>query len=133
MRGEVVSGMSLSDPPATGVKRNALGVEQPVNDPMMPIVWTRNYMPERRLGFRFAQRPVRVLTTTMGSAQDLLNEGFRRLLVNGVYWLTDLPVPQKADVRIVGDYRPSPFGFGRFKRGVKPSDVQLNGPPIGPK
>ena len=28
----------------------------------------------------------KVLTTTMGSATDLENEGLRRLLVNGVYW-----------------------------------------------
>ena len=28
----------------------------------------------------------RVFTTSVGSAQDLLNPAFRRLLVNAVYW-----------------------------------------------
>jgi hypothetical protein len=106
-----VAGMNPSDPPAVGSKKNSLGVEQPLNDPMMPVVWTRHY------------GNTRVLTTTMGSAQDLSNEGFRRLLVNGAYWLSGLRVPEKLDVSLVGEYTPSPFSFGGFKKGVRPVSI----------
>ena len=107
MRGEVVAGMSPSDPAANARKKTAHGTEQGLNDPMMPIVWVRG----------------KTLTTTVGAATDLLNEGLRRLIVNGAYWLTVLDVPAKTDVAFVGDYKPSPFGFGGYKKGVKPSDL----------
>jgi hypothetical protein len=63
------------------------------------------------------------MTCTMGAATDLLNEGLRRALVNGVYWLSQLKPPSKADVGLVGVYRPSEFGFGKFRKGVRPSDL----------
>jgi hypothetical protein len=34
-----------------------------------------------------------------------------------------LPVPDQADVRYVGSYKPTFFGFGKFKPGVKPDDL----------
>lgn len=111
MRGEVVAGMNVADPPAKGQKKTAKGVEQSLNDPMMPILWTRR-----------APTGNRVLTCTMGAATDLLNEGLRRVVVNGAYWLTGLGVPEKADVGLVGDYRPSAFGFGTFRKGLRPED-----------
>lgn len=117
LRGQVVAGLKATDPPATGKRKNALQVEQGINDPMMPVLWTRR----RGAGH--------TVTTTMGAATDLLDEGLRRLLVNSVYWQLGLPVPAKADVDLVGDYRPSPFGFGKHKRGVKPADLAL--PPDG--
>ena len=116
MRGEVIEGMSVDDPSAEGKKKNAMGVEQELNDPMMPIVWYRDHTNEDG-------KTNRVMTTTMGAATDLTNEGLRRLLVNSVFWLLEMYVPQKANVEIVGDYDPSPFGFGGFKKGVKPSDL----------
>lgn len=116
MRGRVLAGMNPGDPPAEGRKKTALGIEQPVNDPLMPIVWTR--APINAQG-----RANRVLTCTMGAATDLEDEGLRRLLVNGAYWLVGLPVPVRADVTLVGAYAPSPFGFGRFKKGVRPADL----------
>ncbi len=124
MRGQVVAGMSPSDPPASGTKRNALDSVQPLNDPMMPVVWAREALPVLPGLRRSPVRPNRVLTTTMGSALDLSNEGFRRLLVNGVYWLTGLEAPAKADVRLVGDFKPSSYGFGGFKRGIRPKELQ---------
>jgi hypothetical protein len=61
----------------------------------------------------------------MGSAQDLLNDGFRRLLVNACYWAAGLErrIPAHADVRLVGPYKPLPFGFGGYKKGLKISDL----------
>src|SRR5204862_6840742 len=67
----------------------------------------------------------RILTTTMGSATDLENEGLRRLIVNGVYWGLDLPVPAKSDVRLVDPYEPSFYGFYGFRKGLHASDFAL--------
>jgi hypothetical protein len=84
---------------------------------MMPIAWTKSYqIPGGNKG--------RAFTTTMGSSTDLASEGLRRLVVNAVYTLLDMKVPEGGtDVRIVGDYDPTPFGNNRFKKGVKPSDL----------
>ena len=115
MRGQVVAGMSRADPPADGRKKTSRGVEQGVNDPMMPIVWTREV--EGR----------RVLVCTMGAATDFLDEGLRRLFVNGAHWCVRLPVQPNADVSLVGPYHPSPFGFGKYRKGIRPADLQAEG------
>ena len=88
------------------------------NEPMMPIVWTKSYqLPEGK--------PGRSITTTMGSATDIENEAFRRLLVNSVYDLLGIKTPEKVEVGIVGEYTPSAFGFGGNKVGVKPADLNM--------
>jgi hypothetical protein len=85
------------------------------NDPMMPVAWTKSYqLPDGKPGKSF--------TTTMGASTDLENEALRRLLVNAVYYLLDMKVPEKANVDIVGDYKPSAYGFGGHKKGMKPAD-----------
>jgi hypothetical protein len=118
VRGQVLAGMNPTDPPADYVKKRATDkVEQGINDPMMAIAWSREVPNE-------AGKTNRILCTTMGAAPDLLNEGLRRLVVNGVLWGLGLDVPAKVDVTIVGDYNPSMYGFDGFKKGVKPSDLQ---------
>jgi type 1 glutamine amidotransferase len=106
--GQVLVGMNPTDKPFAG----------PKNNPMMPVAWTKTY--------KNAQGQVgRVFTTTMGSSQDLLSEGLRRLLVNASYWCTGMEdkIPARADVELVGDYKPSPFSFfGKANTGLKPSD-----------
>jgi hypothetical protein len=92
--------------------------EQGVNDPPMPVVWTRIYKNE-------SGTTNRVLTSTMGSATDLENEGLRRLIVNGVYWGLGLDVPSKADVSYVDEYIPSFYGFDGFRKGLRASDFEL--------
>ena len=75
-----------------------------LNDPMMPIAWTKSYqIPGGAEGKAF--------TTTIGAATDMLNEGVRRLLVNSVFWSMDMEVPAKADVGIVGDFEPTAYEF----------------------
>ena len=32
-------------------------------------------------------------------------------------------IPPKANVDLVGEYRPSKFGFNGFRKGLKPADV----------
>ena len=118
VRGQVLSGMDPTDAPATNRKKTSQGVEQEVNDPKMPVVWLRRHQNE-------AGKKNRILTCTMGAATDLLNEGLRRLIVNGAYWAVGLEkrISRRANVDLVGDFRPSPFGFDGFKKGVKPSDL----------
>jgi hypothetical protein len=36
-----------------------------------------------------------------------------------------MEVPPQADVRIVGEFQPTMYGFGGFRKGVKPSDHAL--------
>jgi type 1 glutamine amidotransferase len=105
--GQVLKGMKPSDPPVEGKK----------NDPMMPVAWTKTYKST-------SGKSGRVFTTTMGASQDLESEGLRRLLVNAVYWAVGMEdkIPAKANVEIVGEYKPSPFKFGGYQKGVKPSD-----------
>lgn len=110
--GQVLKGMSPDDEPVDGKQ----------NDPMMPIAWTKSYqMPGGKAGKTF--------TTTMGASQDLQNESLRRMLVNACYWALDMTdqIPEKANVDIVGEYRPTPFGFGSYQKGMRPEDHLLNG------
>ena len=119
VRGIVVQGLTPDSPPATYTKRRSTDKqEQAVNDPAMPVVWTR-------LNSNDNGTMNRVLTTTMGSATDLEDEGLRRLVVNGVYWGLGLGVPDKADVRYVDEYTPSFYGFDGFRKGVRASDFAL--------
>jgi hypothetical protein len=105
--GEVLSGMNPNDKPLHGRK----------NNPMLPVAWAKTYRGA-------AGQTGRVFTTTMGSGQDFLSEGLRRLLVNASYWCAGLEdkIPPRANVEIVGEYKPLPFGFGKSKQSVKPSD-----------
>ena len=61
----------------------------------------------------------------MGASQDLESEGLRRLLVNAAYWGVGLEdkISANAKVDIVGEYKPSPFKFGGFVKGVRPEDL----------
>jgi hypothetical protein len=85
---------------------------------MMPVAWTRTYTG--------AAKPARIFTTTMGSAQDLRNEGFRRLLVNACYWAIGMEgrISERSNVGLVGAYEPLPFKFGGAAKGVKPADLE---------
>jgi hypothetical protein len=98
--------------------------DQPVvgkkNDPMMPLIWVRNFTTD-------SGKASRVICTTMGASVDLENEGLRRLCVNACYWGLGLEdkIPARSDVAYVGEYKPSFFAAGKFKKGVKPADLEL--------
>lgn len=110
VRGQVLAGMKPTDPP----------VESKKNDPMQPVVWTRQ--PRNEAG-----KTNKILTTTMGSSTDLQNEGLRRLIVNGAYWELGLEnkIPAKANVDYVGEFKPTMYGFNGFTKGVKPADHEM--------
>lgn len=107
--GQVVQGMKSSDPPLEGAK----------NDPMMPVAWTKSYTSE-------SGKVGRVFTTTMGSSTDLQNEGMRRLLVNAVCWCVGLEnqINDHLNVDLVGEFKASPFKFGGYVKGKKPTDYK---------
>jgi len=98
--GEVTEGMTPDAPRATGA----------VNDPMMPVAWTRTY------------KGGRVFTLTMGSAQDFENAGLRRLLINAIYWALGREKAIRADFDVASlqPYKGTPFGFGKHVRGQRP-------------
>jgi type 1 glutamine amidotransferase len=105
--GQVLAGMKPTDQPVPGKK----------NQPMMPAAWCKTYTTEQG-------KKTRVFATTMGAATDLESEGLRRLLVNATYWAVGLEdqIPAKTEVALVGEYNPTPFGFGGFKKGTHPDD-----------
>jgi hypothetical protein len=111
VEGEVVAGMRADDPPAAGARADSHGVQRLLNEPRTPVAWVREPRPGQR-----------VFTTTMGSATDLLDGEFRRLLVNAAYWACGLSVPERASAGLWGTYQPSPFGFGGWRKGLRPAD-----------
>ena len=86
----------------------------------MPMAWIKSYTGD-------TGNTSRVFNTTMGASVDLESEGLRRLLVNGCYWGMEMEyaIPEKSVVDYVGDYDPLFFGFGTYKKGLKPSDYAL--------
>ncbi len=109
--GQVLEGMKPTDKPVAG----------PKNDPMMPLIWIRDYTGE-------GGKSSRIFCSTIGAAVDLESEGLRRLFVNAIYWGLRMEgrIPAKASVDYVGEYRPTIFAPNKFKRGVKPSDLELD-------
>ena len=110
VHGQVLEGMKPSDKPVDGSK----------NDPMMPLIWIRNYTGE-------SGNTSRILCSTIGASVDLESEGLRRVFVNATYWGLGMEakITAQANVDYVGEFRPSFFAAGKFKRGVKPSDLEL--------
>jgi hypothetical protein len=119
VRGVVLKTLASDSEPADHRKRRATDKqEQGVNDPAMPVVWTRTNRNDNG-------KTNRILMSTLASATDLENEGLRRLIVNGVYWSLGMDVPAKADVRYVDEYQPSFYGFDGFRKGLHVTDFEI--------
>jgi type 1 glutamine amidotransferase len=90
----------------------------PKNDPMMPIAWTKSYSWGGPKG--------KVFTSTMACSQDFSNEPLRRLMVNACYWCLGMEsaIPAKANVDLIGDYKPTAFKNPGHKTGLKPEDLK---------
>ncbi len=98
---DVHFGMRPDDPPSADAKKN---------DPMMPVAWTKTY------------KGGRVFATTTGSSADLLSDGLRRMVVQAAYWCVGLEeqIPTAGvKVDLVGEYKPTRYGFNAFAKGVK--------------
>jgi hypothetical protein len=120
LRGQVLEGMSPNDVPAEGDK----------NNPMMPLVWARvTLMPDKTPESKSTTAPLkrRTVCTTLGASEDFESEGLRRVLVNSALWCLELEhlIGGETDVTYVGEYAPTPFGHGNFKRGLTPRHYEL--------
>lgn len=87
------------------------------NKSPMPVAWTKLYrVKEGKQG--------KVFTTTMGSSVDMLDENFRRLLINATFWATGMETKIRSDlsVEVSENYAPTMFGFDTFTRNTTPED-----------
>ena len=114
-RGQILNGMTPDSPPNPDKEQ-------------MPVAWVRSYTST-------SGKTGRVFTTTHGASEDLLNEGFRRMAVNGVLWALGMEKSITADgnVALVGPYQPTTFNFKGFVKGMKPSEMAGWDTPIPPK
>jgi hypothetical protein len=116
LRGAVLTGMNATDPLATSVKKRVTDkAEQPINEPMMPVAWSR----EVKNGGVTTNR---VVTTTMGSATDLANEGLRRFVFNSVCWGLKLEAPADPKLALPEGWTPTMYGFKGGQKARKPLD-----------
>jgi len=84
--------------------------------PPMPSEWTRTYKSA-------SGKISRVFTTLYGTPEDILNDGYRRLVVNGCYWALGMEASIKPDsnIALVGPFKPNTFAGEAFARGIKPA------------
>lgn len=96
---------------------NGMTPDSPADEtkPPMPSEWTRTYKSA-------SGKSGRVFTSLYGTPEDILNDGYRRMLVNGCFWALGLEDSIKPDANIdfVGPFEPNTFGNGSHARGIKP-------------
>ncbi len=83
--------------------------------PPMPSEWTRTYKSASgKMG--------RVFTSLYGTPEDILNDGYRRMMVNGCFWALgmDSSIKPDANIAFVGPFKPNTFAGGAYARGIKP-------------
>lgn len=95
---------------------NGMTPDSPADEtkPPMPSEWTRTYKGD-------SGKTGRVFTTLYGTPEDITNDGYRRLVVNGMLWSLGLESSIKPELNIefVGPFKPNTFGAG-YALGVKP-------------
>jgi hypothetical protein len=106
-RGHVLDGMTPDSPPTKNEKQKK----------RHSVAWVRQYDPKKPTS--------RVFATTHGASQDIVSDGFRRMIVNAHFWCLGMEDAIKKDMPIafVGPYNPVKFGFGTHRKGVKPADI----------
>jgi hypothetical protein len=114
-KGQILDGMTPDSPTAKDKE-------------ILPVAWVRLYKSA-------AGNSGRVFATTHGASEDILNPGFRRLLLNAHLWCLGMEKSIQPDgpIEFVGPYRPSTFKFKGFVQGVKPADLAGWESPIMPK
>ncbi|MEO6787267.1 MAG: ThuA domain-containing protein [Chthoniobacteraceae bacterium] len=93
----------------------------------MAGAWVRTYKSE-------SGKQGRVFASTCGGSGDLVNDGFRRMLVNACFWAVGLEAAIKPDLDtdIVGPYRPTWMGVNKRAASVKPEALAGYDTPILP-
>ncbi|MGC4016974.1 MAG: ThuA domain-containing protein [Luteolibacter sp.] len=96
---------------------NGMTPDSPVDSTKtpQPSEWTRTYKSA-------SGKDARVFTSLYGTPEDITNEGYRRLLVNGCFWALGLESAIKPDMEVgfVGPFKPNTFGMNGNAKGVKP-------------
>ena len=84
----------------------------------VPVAWTKTYQIENG-------KSGRSFTTTHGASEDILNEGFRRMLINAAFWAMGMEknIKPTNNIAFVGPYQPTTFNFEGYKAHVKPADL----------
>ena len=84
-----------------------------------PALWLRTYKAA-------SGKEGRVFCSTQGASQDIVNEGFRRAIINGVFWCMALESYIKPNMNIdfVGPYNPTNFSYGSGVKNTFPLDIQ---------
>lgn len=101
------------------------GAEDLPGKPPKPAVWVRTYKSK-------SGTEGRVFCSTQGASEDIVNEGVRRCIINGVFWCMGMESEIKPDMNIdfVGPYTPRTFSFGGEVKNASPEDVQGYDSPI---
>jgi len=101
--------------PLTTMKADSAA--DPTKKPV-PTSWIRTYKGEKN-------KEGRVFCSTHGASEDILNEGYRRQLINAVFWTMNLESHIKADmdVNFVGPYKPITFKNRGHNKSIKPRDI----------
>ena len=83
--------------------------------PPQPSEWARTYKSA-------SGKAGRVFTSLYGTSEDITNDGYRRLIVNGCLWALGMEEKITPDLNIafVGAAKPNTFGGGAYARGIKP-------------
>ncbi|MDR3402577.1 MAG: ThuA domain-containing protein [Chthoniobacter sp.] len=115
----------LNAQPLTGMEPGS-----PVDDTKkpMPGAWVREYKSA-------SGKSGRVFTTTYGASGDLLNDGFRRVLVNAQLWALGLEsaITPDNDISLVGPFRPTWHGGAKRAKDIKPEELAGWDSPILPE
>ena len=124
------SGGYKSQPPADStplLELQVLNTFEPSEDfnedkPLVCAGWTRNSY-QAPSG---ARKTARVVYTSFGASEDLVDADARRFLLNSCLWALGMENKVLSDltVEIVGKYNPSPYSSGAFfAQNVKPQDL----------
>ena len=96
---------------------NGMRQDSPADEtkPPMPSEWTRSYTSK-------SGKKGRVFTSLYGTPEDILNDGYRRMLINGCFWALGMEdaIKPDASVAFLGPFKPNTFGNGTYARGIKP-------------
>ena len=86
---------------------------------VMPIAWTKPYQIE-------GGSPGMAFATTMGASLDFQSEDLRRLVINASFWLLGMSeaISPEMSMDIIGEYKPTMFGFDTFRKGMRVSDFK---------
>lgn len=86
--------------------------------PPMASTWTFSYKGKNG-------KSARAFHSTQGASQDILDENYRRMLINGIYWSVGLEaqIKQTSVIDFVGPYRPTTFRMNGHVKNLKPEGL----------